>query len=144
VVVNPDADNLLLQKVDEIYNWLDLQISNHSNLAGLCDVCGRCCNFESFDHRLFVTTPEVMYLSAKLGGKDIKPMTTSRCPYQTDGKCTVYKFRFAGCRIFCCKADKDFQSSLSEAAIKKFKLLCTEFPIPYRYTDLATALNASP
>lgn len=144
MVVNPDADNLLLQKVDEIYNWLDLQISIHSDLAGICDACGRCCNFESFDHRLFVTTPEVMYLSAKLGGKIIKLMTTSQCPYQTDGKCTVYKFRFAGCRIFCCKADKDFQSSLSESAIKKFKSLCTEFQIPYRYTNLATVLNASP
>jgi Fe-S-cluster containining protein len=141
MVVNPDADNLLLQKVDEIYNWLDLQISSHSDLAGICDACGRCCNFESFDHRLFVTTPEVMYLSAKLCGKDIKPMTTSRCPYQTDGKCTVYKSRFAGCRIFCCKADKDFQSSLSESAIKKFKSLCTKFQIPYRYTDLATTLS---
>ncbi len=143
-MVKPNADNLLLQKVDEIYNWLDLQISSHSNLAGICDACGRCCNFESFDHRLFVTTPEVMYLSTKLGGKDIKSMTTNQCPYQTEGKCTIYKFRFAGCRIFCCKADKDFQSSLSESAIKKFKLLCTEFQIPYHYTDLATALNASP
>jgi Fe-S-cluster containining protein len=139
-VVNPDADNLLLQKVDEIYNWLDLQISSHSNLAGICDACGRCCDFEKFDHRLFVSTPEIFYLTANISG-NLKLMTTSRCPYQTDGKCTIYKFRFAGCRIFCCKADKDFQSSLSESAIKKFKLLCTEFQIPYQYTDLATALS---
>jgi Fe-S-cluster containining protein len=144
MVVNPDADNLLLRKVAEIYNWLDSQINEHSNLAGRCDVCGRCCNFESFDHRLFVTTPEVMYLSARMGGKSIKPMTTSRCPYQTDGKCAIYNFRFAGCRIFCCKANTDFQSSLSESAIKKFKSLCTEFQIPYHYTDLATTLNTSP
>ena len=144
MVVNPDADNLLLQKVAGIYNWLDSQISSHSDLAGCCDACGRCCDFEGFDHRLFVTTPELMYLAANVGSENIRPMLTSRCLYQTSGKCTIYNLRFAGCRIFCCKADKDFQSSLSESIIKKFKLLCAEFQIPYRYTDLATAINVSP
>jgi hypothetical protein len=68
-------------------------------------------------------------------------MPDSRCPYHLICQCTVYKYRFAGCRIFSCKGYADFQSGLSESALKKFKSICTEFNIPYRYTDLATALN---
>lgn len=132
----------LLKKVAEVYDWLDLQIRESTRLAGVCDACGKCCDFESFDHRLFVTPPELMYLAANLGAENIRPMTTSRCPYNIGGKCTVYKYRFAGCRIFCCKADTDFQSRLSESALKKFKSICTEFRVPYRYNDLPTALNS--
>ena len=135
-------NNQLLVKVAEIYNWLDLQRRHYSSLAGICDVCGECCNFDKFDHRLFVTPPELMYLSANLGAENIKLMPSSRCPYNISGECTIYAYRFAGCRVFYCKADKDFQSRLSESALKKFKSICTEFQIPYRYTDLATALNS--
>ena len=142
MVVKAGPNNQLLKKVAEIYNWLDVEIRQHSDLTGACDTCGRCCDFDAFDHRLFVTPPELMYLAANLGTEKIKPMTTSRCPYNSDGKCEIYKYRFAGCRIFCCRADADFQSSLSESAVKKFKSICTEFQIPYRYSDLATALNS--
>jgi len=141
----------LLKRVAEIYDWLDLQITNNSDLAGQCRACGQCCDFDKrgpaaeqgFDHRLFVTTPELMYLAANLGAESIKPMPTSICPYDIDGKCSVYKYRFAGCRIFYCNGDKDFQSELSESALKKFKSICDDFQIPYHYTDLATALNKS-
>ncbi len=144
-----ESNSQLLQKVAEVYDWLDLQINNNSNITGKCDACGRCCNFEGpdpdseqgFDHRLFVTPPEVIYLAAKLGVKSLKPMPTSRCPYNIDGKCSVYKYRFAGCRIFYCKGNRNFQSELSESALKKFKMICEQFKIPYRYVDLATALN---
>jgi len=131
----------LLKKVAEIYRWLDLQINSNPNLAGKCQMCGKCCDFARFDHRLFITPPEIFYFNANLSGEPQKPMTTGRCPYNIDGRCTVYQHRFAGCRIFCCKADPDFQSNLSELTLKKFKSLCTEFQMPYRYTDLPTALN---
>jgi Fe-S-cluster containining protein len=133
-----------LQKVAEIYNWLDSQIRQSPHPAGKCDACGKCCDFEAFDHRLFVTPPELVYLTAKLGNRNLKPMTTSRCPYNIDGKCTIYDYRFAACRIFSCKADTDFQSQLTESTLSKLKSLCTQFQIPYRYSDLPTALNTFP
>jgi len=130
-----------LKRVAEVYNWLDLQINSSRNLAGTCRACGECCDFAQFEHRLFVTTPELMYLAANLGDKNIKSMPTTRCPYNIGGKCTVYEYRFAGCRIFCCKGNTDFQSRLSELSLKRFKSICAELQIPYRYTDLAAALN---
>lgn len=143
MVAGCKANAQLLRRVAEIYGWLSSQIRKNSALAGHCDACGRCCNFGKFDHRLFVTTPEMMYLVANVGVENLKLMTDSGCPYQTNDKCTIYKFRFSGCRIFCCKGDAEFQSGLSESAVKKFKKLCTEFQIPYRYADLPTALSGT-
>jgi hypothetical protein len=140
-VAECEIDGRLLKRVAEIYRWLDEQVQRSSESAGLCAACGRCCDFEAFDHRLFVTLPELMYLAAHLDPGNVKAMPQSRCPYNTEGKCGVYEHRFAGCRIFCCNGDADFQSSLSEAALRRLKSLCTEFQVPYRYTDLAVALN---
>ena len=142
MVAGSETDRRLLEKVAEVYNWLDLQICSGGNMAGTCKSCGDCCDFESFDHRLFITSPELMYLAANLGAENIKLMSANRCPYNVDGKCTIYEYRFSGCRIFCCNGDADFQSRLSEAVLQKLKSICVEFQIPYRYTDLAAGLNS--
>jgi Fe-S-cluster containining protein len=131
----------IVRQVGDIYKWLDEQLVADGAKAGVCNVCGKCCDLEAYGHRLYVTTPEMMFFADKLGVENIKKMATGRCPYQLDGKCTVYPYRFAGCRIFCCKGDAGFQSELTETAVKKFKALCEEFRIPYRYVDLPTALN---
>lgn len=141
MVAECGANKRLLEKVAEIYDWLDAQICENADLAGRCDVCGKCCDFAGFDHHLFATPPELMYLAANIGTENVKSIPTSRCPYNIDGKCTVYEYRFAACRIFCCRADADFQSKLSESALKKLKSLCTEFQISYCYTDLAEAIK---
>ena len=154
MVAGCGIDNRLLKRVAEIYDWLDAQVRRCSDLAGVCKSCGNCCDFGDFDHRLFVTPPELMYFTANLGAEDVKgsrfagrrkmgpkPMPTGQCPYNVGGKCRVYEYRFAGCRIFCCNADADFQSELSESVLEKLKALCVEFRVPYRYTALADALN---
>jgi Fe-S-cluster containining protein len=131
----------IVRRVSDIYKWLDGELTVRSVAAGVCSVCGKCCDFEAFGHRLFVTTPEMIYLIEKLGRENFKQVAAGRCGWQLDGKCTIHSFRFAACRIFCCKGDVTFQSELSEAAVKKFKFLCEEFNITYRYEDLPTALK---
>lgn len=150
--VNPNAGNeplrrrvanqndLIIARVSEIYNWLDQQLAK-KGIAGQCAACGECCDFERYDHRLYVTTPEIIYFVEKLDGGNIKQMTSGRCCYQVNGKCSVHTHRFSGCRIFCCKGNAPFQSELTEAAIKKFKALCAELQIPYRYVELPVALK---
>jgi hypothetical protein len=141
MVAECKTNGYLIKKVAEVYEWLDSQINNNRELAGVCSACGKCCDFSKFDHRLFVTTPELMYLAANLGAENVKPMTAGQCPYRVKGRCSVYGHRFSGCRIFSCNGDMDFQSGLSESSVKKFKAICEQFQIPYCYTDLATALN---
>lgn len=141
MVAERQVNKMLLQEVAELYGWLEGRLRGSSKADGFCDVCGKCCDFNTFDHRLFITPPELIYLAANLAPEKFKPMNTGQCPYNIEGKCSVYDYRFAGCRIFYCNGDTDFQSSLSETAVNKLKQICTEFNIPYLYTDLASALN---
>lgn len=130
----------LLNSVEKIYNWIDSQ-NQKARLA--CNACGRCCDFETYGHQLFVTMPELMYFAEKLGPENIRPMKNSACPYSNDGKCIIHPNRFAACRIFFCKGDTPAQNQLSEQVVNKFRILCNEFDIPYRYTDLKNALNTT-
>ena len=137
------SDGGVLDAVAEVYEWIDSQIAAHCGDGHRCDACGKCCDFESYDHRLFLTGPELVYFIAGLDGEKINKMTDGVCPYNVDGKCSVYEYRFAGCRIFNCKGDIDFQSRLSEEVIARFKGICERFDIGYRYSDLASALNST-
>jgi Fe-S-cluster containining protein len=142
MVGEPERRGRLLEEVAAIYNWIEAQVKQDPARAGRCQACGRCCDFPAYDHRLFVTPPELAYLAAKLGTRRLKAMTTGRCPYQQGTACTVHEHRFAACRIFCCDGDADFQSELSEEALRQLKVLCEESRVPYRYQDLGAALAA--
>ena len=127
--------------VQQVYDFIDSQTAA---LENSCTACGKCCDFENFDHKLFVTSTELIYFANRIAPEKIKPMQNGICPYNENGKCTVYENRFAGCRIFSCKTSKDFQSTLTEKTLSKLKSICKDFQIPYRYLDLKTALNLPP
>ena len=129
----------IVERVRGIYQWLDNELLA-AGLAGKCSACGNCCHFRDFGHRLFVTTPELLYFSLNVKFKPLQ-VSANRCPYQLDDKCTVHPIRFAGCRIFHCDGDAEVQAQLSEKVLRKFKSLCEEFNLEYRYADLAAALS---
>jgi len=137
----PERHRRLIAEMAGLYDWLDAQRRQDPGGAGRCDVCGACCDFPAYDHRLYVTPPELMYLAAKLNTTGLKPMPAGRCPYQQDRCCTVHEHRFTACRIFCCKGDSAFQSELSEAVLKRLKALCEGLEVPYRYQDLPAAIE---
>lgn len=130
----------IIERVGRLYDRLNRQMLDRPGAQGKCRACGRCCDFEAYDHRLFVTPPELMYMAAGLNVEELLLMTTGTCPYNIGGECTVYSYRFAGCRIFCCAGEPEFQGRLSECALQELKAICTEFDIAYRYMDLRTAL----
>jgi Fe-S-cluster containining protein len=134
-----NADELAA-KTEEIYRWIDEQIRAAGEQDN-CSGCGKCCDFKTYGHRLYITTPEMIYFTRKIGHENIKPMSDGVCPYLAGKKCSVHKFRFSGCRIYNCKGDSRFQNELSEQAVKKFKNLCEKYQLPYRYTELSQALN---
>ncbi|MHC4187573.1 MAG: hypothetical protein ACYSRQ_05205 [Planctomycetota bacterium] len=130
----------LLKRVAEVYQWLDEQVIEYISQKELCSTCGKCCCFTDFDHSLFVSSPEIIYFHEQIG-PETRPMTAGQCPYNINDKCTIYENRFAGCRTFFCKGEVYFQGQLSESVLKKFKEICLEFNLPYRYVDLQTALS---
>jgi Fe-S-cluster containining protein len=140
MVGEPERHRQLLEEVAALYDWIETQVKQDPARAGRCRACGKCCDFPAYDHRLFVTPPELMYLAGKLGVRMLQTMTTGRCPYQRGTACTVHEHRFAACRIFCCDGNPDFQGELSEEALRRLKALGEEFRVPYRYQELAAAL----
>lgn len=128
-----------LAEVRAIYDRLDAQ-SAALDAAQRCAACGGCCDFETFGHRLYLTTPELLYFAHHVE-RPVVPMTGGVCPYRVDGRCGVYSARFAGCRIFQCKHDAAVQSELTEATLAQLKRLCERFNIPYYYADLKAALS---
>jgi len=131
----------LIAEMADLYDWIDAQLRQDPDRAGQCSACGACCDFPAYDHRLYVTPPELMYLAAKLKATELKPMPAGRCPYQQGSNCTVHEHRFAACRIFCCKGDSAFQSELCEAVLKRLKTICDRLAVPYRYQDLPAAIE---
>ncbi len=137
----PERHQRLIAEMTDLYDWIDARLKEDPDRAGRCKACGDCCDFPAYDHRLYVTPPELMYLAARLNASELKPMTTGRCPYQEDSRCTVHEHRFAACRIFCCRGDSAFQSELSEAVLKRLKTICERLEVPYRYQDLPAAIE---
>ncbi|MBP8303498.1 MAG: hypothetical protein KBE04_05150 [Phycisphaerae bacterium] len=135
------TEQALVREVAAIYEWLDQAAIQAGGPASACRRCGRCCDLEAYGHRLFLTTPEWIAFRQGLGGEPVRPMPSGRCPYNEGGLCTVYAIRFAGCRIFRCGLDTQAQSGIAESALVRLKALCIQYAVPYRYVDLATALN---
>lgn len=130
----------VVAEVAVLYDWIDTQLQQDRELVGECAACGACCDFVSYDHLLFVTPPEMIYLAAKLNVPSLRQMTSERCPYQEEERCTIHRHRFTGCRIFCCNGDRDFQAELTETVLGKLKSICERYQIAYQYADLGTAL----
>lgn len=141
-----ETDSQIIKDVGDIYTWLDKQLAA---IDRSCRACGDCCDFEAFGHRLYVTTPELMHFKHSMSLDLIKrgqeplilDMPGGVCPYRVDGRCSVYPYRFSGCRIFTCGGDSEQENQLCEQAIGKFKALCMTHEIPYRYVYLKAGLE---
>jgi len=126
----------ICKEVEEIYAWLEKEIKS---LGVDCSGCGKCCDFEACGHKLYVSSPELLYFYENL--KPLRKMESGQCPYLENNKCTARDFRFAGCRIFFCKGNSQKQNELSEQVLSKFKKLCDDNDFPYQYINLSAALN---
>jgi Fe-S-cluster containining protein len=126
----------IVQEVKAVYQWIEEQLAH---IGQTCKGCGDCCDFEAFGHRLYITTPELIFFQHPMESQ-VKAMTNGICPYRIDGRCSVYPHRFSGCRIFSCKGDPEKENALYEKALKKFKALCDEYKIPYHYVSLRDGL----
>jgi Fe-S-cluster containining protein len=107
-----------------------------------CDISGRCCRFDEYGHRLFVTTLEIAAFAGALPGP-VLPVTTGGCPYQIDRLCTVHAIRPFGCRIyFCDPTAQDWQHAQYEDFHLRLRDLHAELAVPYFYVDWLEALRA--
>ena len=112
----------------------------------VCVVSGRCCRFEEFGHRLFVTTLELAAFVHGLGLQmDLQgstPWDGTGCPFQVRKLCGVHSIRPFGCRMFFCDATStEWQNQAYERFHARLKTLHEELNVPYRYVEWRMALE---
>ena len=110
----------------------------------VCLVSGRCCRFEEFGHRLFVTTIELAAVLHNLPPHHLPPfLPPTGCPFQLNKLCTVHSIRPFGCRMFFCDATStNWQNAAYERFHAELKALHQTLDVPYAYLEWRTALSA--
>jgi len=127
----------------------------------VCRSSGRCCRFEEYGHRLYVTAAELLHFAHV----HITPMSENRnskienrksiplpqffaqaaprgCPYQIDNLCTAREARPLGCRIYFCDENAQaWQNEVYERYHARLKELHATHGIPYRYMEWREALR---
>jgi Fe-S-cluster containining protein len=112
----------------------------------ICRTSGRCCRFDEFGHRLFVTTMEMGTFvreleqmgQCRLSGTD----ASAGCPFQIDGLCSVHSIRPFGCRIFFCdETATQWQHEQYARFHQELKRLHEELGVRYFYVEWREALR---
>ncbi len=133
-------------ELDGIYKDLAGEITARSPK---CSASGRCCKFESFGHRLYVTGLEAAYLWARLGDA-ARPSEAAvndaraagGCPFQPERLCTVHAIRPMGCRMFFCdETARDWQEATYERYQSRIRELHDRLGIAYIYAEWRALLE---
>lgn len=110
-----------------------------------CDRSGRCCRFEEFGHRLYVTTIELSGFVQGLRDMPVNPRVAwdgSGCPFQKDGLCSVHEIRPFGCRLFYCDpTSTEWQEQTYRALHERLRALHDSLDVPYFYVEWREALK---
>jgi Fe-S-cluster containining protein len=141
--------------VEGIYGKLQWEIDERKPL---CEASGRCCHFEAYGHRLYVTTVELAvfwdgYRLDEDRGTEVRPpnprpkgfpvLDPGGCPFQVDRLCSVHSIRPFGCRIFFCDATaQEWQNQRYELFHAELKQAHERLGVPYFYVEWRAALSA--
>jgi Fe-S-cluster containining protein len=140
--------------VREVYERLQGEVDARKPL---CVQSGKCCRFDEYGHRLYVTTIELAAFVSQLlpiadcqlpiesvSNRRSLPLAVSPggCPFQIDKMCGVHTIRPFGCRIFYCDLTAaQWQQDKYEQFHSELKALHETFGIPYFYVEWRQALG---
>ena len=130
----------VLQAVSDFYAQVMKEIDSRKPV---CLVSGRCCRFDEYGHRLYVTPLELAHFIAHLPDLNAKTqINLGGCPFQSSRLCTVHSIRPFGCRLFFCDATStDWQREQYEHFHARLKELHEELDVPYAYVEWREALS---
>ncbi len=150
------------EAVARVYSELQREIDARQPI---CSSSGRCCRFEEYGHRLYVSTlelagfvsqlpvaSELPVVSCRLPAKATSlpllatgnpQLATSSCPFQIDNLCSVHAIRPFGCRMFFCDPTAtQWQNERYERFHAELKRLHGQLDVPYFYVEWRQALAA--
>ena len=124
--------------VRKIYVHLQLEIDLRKPI---CVASGKCCHFESYGHRLYITTLELAAFMQDFAPR-LLPVIGQGCPLQDRNLCSVHSIRPFGCRIFFCDPSATkWQQDQYEQFHTELKQLHEKFAVPYHYVEWRYALS---
>lgn len=113
----------------------------------VCNQSGRCCNFEAWGHRLYVTGLEAAYMVSRLN----RPPTRAEidaarvaggCPFQKALLCSEHAIRPLGCRVYYCdETAQDWQKDLTERMLAEIRAIHDRHELAYRYGEWRAMLE---
>lgn len=130
--------------IDDLHARLGRKIEA---LQPVCRASGRCCGFEEYGHRLFVTGLEVAITLVRAGvsldSEDLdRARRMGRCPFQEDRLCGIHPHRPLACRVFFC--DPSWESAMEEVSSslhERVRRIHEMWSIPYRYGEWRDLLS---
>jgi Fe-S-cluster containining protein len=129
--------------VADVYHRVQAEIDQR---RPRCDISGRCCRFESYGHRLFVTTAELAAFHQQLRPDmtlAIRDWDGTGCPFQIAGRCGVHAIRPFGCRIFFCDpSSTQWQQDQYEQFHADLQQIHERLQVPYFYVEWREAIRA--
>ena len=132
------------QAIERIYEDLDAAVAERNPT---CWISGRCCDFDAFGHRLYVTGLEIAWVLRRVDALDSvqtsKPGSANApCVYQKEKLCTIHKVRPLGCRLFFCQeGTQDWQQELYEQFMQGIRRLHEAHDLPYQYMEWRVGLS---
>lgn len=131
------------QAIRAIYADLDAAIAAKSPT---CWLSGKCCHFESYGHRLYVTALEIAWLIQQLDTPQItmnhdELVQIDGCPFQQNKLCGVHTVRPLGCRIYYCDPNaQGWQNEIYEIYLNRLRALHEQHGLDYRYLEWRAGL----
>ena len=131
----------VVEALEQAYASLQAEVDRRKPV---CVVSGKCCRFEEYGHRLFVTTLELAaflhHSRARAASpeleRSIRTWDGAGCPFQVARLCGVHTFRPLGCRMFFCDATStEWQNEQYEAFHARLKRLHEALKVPYAYME---------
>jgi Fe-S-cluster containining protein len=127
--------------VHRVYDNLAAEISRR---RPVCEMSGRCCRFEEYGHRLYVTTMELAAFAydTRETANTMQSWNGVGCPFQSGKLCGVHAIRPFGCRIFFCDPTAgQWQNEQYEHFHATLKRLHESLGVPYFYLEWRQALG---
>jgi Fe-S-cluster containining protein len=117
----------------QIYEELGREIAA---AAPVCDLSGRCCRFQEYGHRLYISRAEAeLLLENGLPAGAI--IDEAGCPFQVGQLCTARERRPLGCRVYFCDPHyAGVGELLSEKYVSRLKGLHAATGTEWLYAEL--------
>ncbi|MCC7192963.1 MAG: YkgJ family cysteine cluster protein [Phycisphaeraceae bacterium] len=129
------------QAVRLVYDQLDIAIRTR---GPVCWSSGKCCNFEAYGHRLYVTGLEIAWMLGEIPSRPRASVVAPRggCPFQIEKLCSIHSSRPLGCRVFFCQqGTQSWQHEIYERFLSEIRVLHERLALPYQYMEWRLGLR---